>query len=383
MHNSSINWKSALRCGIAAALGLTVALHAFAQQDIVVGHVAGFTGPVKKDASEMNLGATVAFAAVNSAGGFNGRKFRIIQADDHYKPDETVAEIKAMADKVVALLPATGSANMDKVLKSGVLDNVTLPLVGTIPSPEAIRTPLHRNVFHFRAGDRDQLERMVEQLTTVGMTKIGVLASKNTASAERVAIIEQALQRRNLKLAANGLFTVTAKTDFSPAISELNGKGIQAVILIGPPSPIADLVKEVRGKGISAQLLSISYADAALVTEVAGLELARGFIIAQVLPNLSNNTKGLITSFREDFKKYANTKDAPTHFNLEGYISAKLIVEAIRRSKDATPEGVRKGLEMLNKYDMGGYTVDFSPAQHTGSRFVDLAVISRDGRLMY
>ena len=368
---------------IAIGLSLAAAVQAFAQQEILVGHVAGFTGPVNKDANEMYQGATAAFAAVNDSGGIDGRKFRIIQSDDNYKPDETVKNIKSMIGKVVALLPATGSANMDMVLKSGVLDGVTLPLVGTIPSPDSVRIPLNRNIFHFRAGDRAQLERIVEQLTTVGLTKIGVLVSKNAANAERVAIVEQALQRRNLTLAANGLFTLGATTDFAPAINALTGKDVQAVLLIGPPGPIADLVKEVRRRGISAQLLSISYADAAHIVKVAGGDQARGFIIAQVLPNLNNKTKGLVKGFHEDFGKYANSKEKPTHFNLEGYISAKLIVEAIRRSKEATPDGVRRGLELLRNYDMGGYTVDFSPTQHTGSRFVDLAVISHDGRLMY
>ena len=381
---SKKNYARSIRLGlVAAGLTLTLALPALAQKDILVGHVAGFTGPVNKDANEMNVGATVAFAAANESGGYGGRKFRIVKADDTYKPDETVSGMKAMIGKVVALLPATGSANMDKVIKSGVLDGVALPLVGTIPSAESARSPMHPNIFHFRAGDRDQLEKIIEQLTTVGLTKIAVLASKNTASAERVAIVEQALQRRNLKLAATGLFVVGAKTDFSSAIAALKDSGAQAVLLIGPPSPVADLAREVRRQGISAQLLSISYADAAQIASVAGLDLARGFIIAQVLPNLGSTTKALVNSFREDFKKHGHATDKPTHFNLEGYISARLIIESIRRSKEATPEGVRRGLEMLRNYDMGGYTVDFSPTQHTGSRFVDLAVISRDGRLMY
>lgn len=382
MSNSTF-WKSTARLGVAGILTVGLCSHAFAQQEILIGHVAGFTGPVSKDATEMNAGATVAFAAANEKGGFEGRKFRIVQSDDTYKPDETVNQMKAMAGKVVALLPATGSANMDKVIKSGVLDTVSLPLVGTIPSPESARSPLHRNIFHFRAGDRDQLEKIVEQLTTVGITKIAVLASKNTASAERLAIVEQALQKRNLKLTASGFFTVGPKTDFAPAIGELSGKTVQAVLLIGPPSPVADLVKEIRGKGVVAQLLSISYADAAQVVKVAGPDTARGFVIAQVLPNLKSNNKALVTGFREDYKRYAATQGEPTHFNLEGYISARLIIESIRRSKDASPDGVRRGLELLRNYDMGGYTVDFSPTQHTGSRFVDLAVISRDGKLMF
>jgi len=68
---------------------------------------------------------------------------------------------------------------------------------------------------------------------------------------------------------------------------------------------------------------------------------------------------------------------------IEGYISARLIVEAIRRSKDASPDGVRRGLESLRTYDLGDYIVDFSPTRHQGSSFVDLSVIGGRGTLVY
>jgi ABC-type branched-subunit amino acid transport system substrate-binding protein len=73
----------------------------------------------------------------------------------------------------------------------------------------------------------------------------------------------------------------------------------------------------------------------------------------------------------------------PSHFNLEGYIAGKLLVEAIRRSKDASPAGVTKGLDMLRDYDLGGYVVDFTPSKHTGSQFVDMSIISGSGELIY
>ena len=36
------------------------------QQEIVIGHVAGYTGPVTKDATEMGAGAQVYFDSVNA-----------------------------------------------------------------------------------------------------------------------------------------------------------------------------------------------------------------------------------------------------------------------------------------------------------------------------
>jgi branched-chain amino acid transport system substrate-binding protein len=90
-----------------------------------------------------------------------------------------------------------------------------------------------------------------------------------------------------------------------------------------------------------------------------------------------------VKEFQENWAKHAKDKGAPSFFNIEGYISAKLIVEAVRRSKDASPEGVRRGLEMLSKYDLGGYIIDFSPTKHWGSQFIELSLIGGSGRLVY
>ena len=141
--------------------------------------------------------------------------------------------------------------------------------------------------------------------------------------------------------------------------------------------------EQAKSAGLASSLYGLSYTDFRLATKVAGKKLARGVAISQVLPNPNNRTLPLIKEFRANFEKYGKTKDIPSHFNLEGYIAAKLIVEAIRRSKDSSPQGVTRGLEMLRNYDMGGYLVDFSPTKHNGSRFVDLSMIGATGELIY
>jgi ABC-type branched-subunit amino acid transport system substrate-binding protein len=64
-------------------------------------------------------------------------------------------------------------------------------------------------------------------------------------------------------------------------------------------------------------------------------------------------------------------------------MSARLIVEAIKRSKDPSAQGVIRGLESMQEFNLGGYTVDWSPTKHTGSSWVDLSIITASGRLLF
>lgn len=355
--------------------------HASPLPEIVVGHVSGYTGPVAKDSGDIGQGAQVLFDAENAHGGVNGRHIRLVVADDNFKADNTLKLVGDMKGKVVALLPTVGSANLAALVKAGVLET---PMVGTIPSPEYVRKWENKNIFHIRASDQQQTERILDQLITVGTTNIAILVSNNPFGEQATKLVGAYLENRKLKLAAVGVYTLVGpKADFTPGLKALEGKSYQALIMFGPPQIIADSIKALKAKGETAQLYTLSFADSNLIVQTASLQGARGVVISQVMPNLNTSTIPLIKAFQSDFAKYSKTKGDPSYYNLEGYVSAKLIVEAIRRTKDASPEGVRRGLEQMRDLDLGGYIVNFSPTNHEGSSFVDLSMINSVGRLVY
>lgn len=355
--------------------------HASPLPEIVVGHVSGYTGPVAKDSGDIGQGAQVLFDAENAHGGVNGRHIRLVVADDNFKADNTLKLVGDMKGKVVALLPTVGSANLAALVKAGVLET---PMVGTIPSPEYVRKWENKNIFHIRASDQQQTERILDQLITVGTTNIAILVSNNPFGEQATKLVGAYLENRKLKLAAVGVYTLVGpKADFTPGLKALEGKSYQALIMFGPPQIIADSIKALKAKGETAQLYTLSFADSNLIVQTASLQGARGVVISQVMPNLNTSTIPLIKAFQSDFAKFSKTKGDPSYYNLEGYVSAKLIVEAIRRTKDASPEGVRRGLEQMRDLDLGGYIVNFSPTNHEGSSFVDLSMINSVGRLVY
>jgi branched-chain amino acid transport system substrate-binding protein len=379
-----------VRFGISILLGLvfgTLAPFSFAQKDnqkeIVIAHVAGYTGPVTKDATEMGQGAQVYFDSVNAKGGVLGRKIKLLVVDDHFKPDETVSQILALKGKVSALLPPVGSAQFTQVLKEGALDKIDYPILGVIPGVESFRDPMRKNLFHFRAGDFDQIGKMIDLTTSVGQNKIGVLATDNPNGEQVTTFMQQTLAKKNLKLAAVAKYVIGPKIDWAPIIKTYQETQPDVIVLVGPPFATAAFIKEAKSSGLSSLLFGLSYTDFRLTTKLAGNQLARGVAISQVFPSPANRVVPLIKEFRDNFEKYSKVQGVPSHFNLEGYIAGKILVEAIRRSKDASPAGVTRGLEMLHEWDMGGYVVDFSPTKHNGSTFVDMSMISASGELIY
>ena len=67
---------------------------------------------------------------------------------------------------------------------------------------------------------------------------------------------------------------------------------------------------------------------------------------------------------------------------MEGFIAAKVIVEAVRRQgARPTREGMAATLDAMDSYDLGGYVVGFKPGMRNGSKFVELSIISGAGKI--
>jgi branched-chain amino acid transport system substrate-binding protein len=108
-------------------------------------------------------------------------------------------------------------------------------------------------------------------------------------------------------------------------------------------------------------------------------ENARGVIVSQVFPN----ERSLRAPIVKEAIDMAKAKGLPgiTPAMLEGFAGAKVLVEGIRRAgSNPTRAKLRDALEAIQRLDIGGLEVSFSPADHSGLGYSELSIISQDGR---
>ena len=72
-----------------------------------------------------------------------------------------------------------------------------------------------------------------------------------------------------------------------------------------------------------------------------------------------------------------------SYTSLEGYIAARVFVEALRRGGDASRDALIRALEGLRSLDVGGFSVSFAPDNHNGSKFVEMTVLNKNGEVRY
>lgn len=376
-----MGWTRRQWCAAAVAAGALPPLARAAAGDIVVGQIGPFTGIPVPDAPQLNQGAKAAFEQINAKGGINGRKVAFFEVDDTYTPDGFVKAFKeAMSRSPVALLTPVGSASLKRMLDDKLLDGADVIVLNAVPGAEALRSPGHPKFFHVRAGDKQQIERMVAHARTLGITQLGVLYQNIPIGTSGLAVAQAAAQQAPaLQL---GAFEATVELpSIAAAAEKLKASGAQGALVLGAPRFAVDGVAALRKAGLAQFIFTFSYIPPGLLTKVAGAG-ARGVALAQTFPNPNGVSLPLQREFQAGMKQLFPEVKGYTSFHFEGYITARVFAEAARRTKDLTPANLAATLRSMGEIDLGGFRVNFAKG-NVGSSFVDIAVVNADGALMY
>ena len=382
--NYSLNWKAALRA-LAGVLAASLSLYGPAHAaDITVVQVAPLTGVLASTGKQMVLGGKLYFDWVNDNGGIHGARIKQVVVDDGYKVEETVRLTKeALANpEVIALFGFAGTANITQLLSDGVLAKGGTPLVAPYTGGESLRNPFNPYIFHVRAGYADETEHMVNQVATLGMTRIAVMYQNDAFGKAGLAGVEAAVAKRQMKLLVSASYE--RNTDqVADAVQKINASNPQAIIMISVNRSTAAFAVQYREAGGAAQLYNISVVDPAELVKSAGLKAVHGLGISQVVPYPYMANKAVLREYQKLLAKYGDGQPI-TYTSFEEFLGAKVLVEGLRRAgPNPTRSGVIKALESMGSFDLGGARVSYSPTNRIGSRFVEVTVIGASGKLLH
>ena len=359
----------ALAASVASALACAQGV---TDSQVVLGQSVALSGPAQELGKDMQLGATLYFNQVNAHGGVNGRKIVLKTLDDGYEPNRAAENTRKLIneEKVFALFGYVGTPT--SAASMPIFTEAKVPFVGAFTGAELLRNPVNRYVFNVRASYFDETEAIVQHLTAMSIDKIAVFYQDDAYGQAGLAGVERALKKRNMSVAAKGTFernTVKVQT----AVQAIAPVQPQAVIMIGAYKNCAAFVREMRKAGSDPTFWNVSFVGSKALAKELG-EQGRGVQISQVMPFPWDTS---IPVVKEYHKAMDEAKAQPGFGTLEGYIAAKVMVEGLRRAgRKLDREGFIKAMESMD-YDAGGFRVSYGPESHSGSKFVDLTIISR------
>ena len=346
---------------------------------IVLGQAAVFSGPAAQLGLQMRNGIKSYLDYVNARGGVHGRKLELVTEDDRYESSVAPSATKKLIDehKVFALLGYVGTPT--GVAHLPVVTQAKVPLVGMFTGAEVLRVPFNRYVFHVRASYYDETEKIVEQVVSTGGRKISVFYQNDAYGEAGRKGTELALERRKMKIHSSG--TVERNTvKVEEAAKAIHATQPDAVVMVSAYTSIAAFVREMQKLGSGATFYNVSFVGSKALADALGKD-GTGVAISQVVPFPWGTAVPVVKEYQQLAKK-AGYPDY--NFSaLEGFLSAKVMVEGLRRAgRNPTREGLVEALEKMNDVDLGGFFISYSPKNRAGSKFVDLTIISRDGKFL-
>ena len=328
---------------------------------LALGGHAGYLGT-----QTMN-GALSYLRYMNDMGGIHGRKIEVIRYDDKYDPPLCVLNTQKLMvnDNVFALFCYVGTPTTVKIIP--LAEEARIPLVGMFTGANALREPLSRYIVNVRASYYQETAALVKLLVErLKLSKMAVFYQYDAYGFDGLKGTELALKRYGLVPVANGTYT-RGKLRIEEGLDKIKNSGAEAVIMIGTYNPCAKFIRMSRQKGFNPVFCNVSFVGAAELARRLGKD-GEGVIVTQVVP--PPETKETLWGVREYTELLAKYYPGiePNFVGLEGYINARVLVEALKRAgRELNREGFIDAIESIQNYDLGiANTLSFSPTDHQG-----------------
>lgn len=353
--------------------------HAQVNNKIVLGQSAPFTGAAAQLGIQFNQGAKVWFDQVNAQGGIGGKLIELRKMDDGYEPDRCVANTRKLIEEdVFALFGYIGTPTSLAALP--LATKAQVPFIAPFTGAMGLRDPFNKYVFHLRASYNDETALIVKQLTNLGLKKIAVFYQNDAYGKAGLDGVNLALAGLNLKPVAQA--TVERNSvDVDAAVKSLVAAAPDAVVQISAYKSCAAFIRAARKAGYGGTFYNVSFVGTQALADELGKDGA-GVVVSQVVPSPYTTARPISREFVDAIKKAGG--DAQANFSsMEGYLAAKLVTEGLRRAgtKGVTRDGLVHGIESIGTQSFSGFAVQFSNTDHTASSFVELSMLTGDGKI--
>ncbi len=349
-----------------------------APRKIILGQSVPLTGA----ASE--IGLAFAAGAKLYVDSFNGRKnnpgwsFELRQLDDGYDAAKATANAKKLiADGADLLFGFVGTASSDA--GAAVAKAESTLLFGPFAASDTLRDANHPFVFHVRPSMADEAFKMVRHCSTLGQTRIAVLAEDDTMGRAGLAAVQQAIAEQKLPPLVASSFVPVNSDKVDSAVAALAKAQPQAIIQVSLFNSTAAFIRKMRKTGYAGAFMNFSVVGIDPLFTALGKEIG-GVVVSQVVPSPRSSATPIV---KEYLAAIDNSDQTPSYESLEGYIAAKTLSEAVRRvGKGFDKASLQRTMTGMNDYDVGGFRINLRAGMRDSVRAIDLVTITADGKVI-
>lgn len=383
-----MNTKASIRHGLISTVMATLLACPSAQaedgvtaQQLLIGQSITLQGGKNDYGVAVLDGVQAYLAQVNRQGGVADRKVVVKVLDDDNKPAQAEANARELItkDKVFIMIGSIEGGPSNAVMN--VTNEFKVPFFGPMAGSPTFRTPHQPLVFPVRAEHKEEFRALLAHAKSLGMTRVAFVRSDSAVGQDHLANVRKILQPLALELAADLPF----KSDINDAgidalVKQIASSGAQMVFNHGSIDVYEKVIRKAREQRLPTQFFGVNSGSTQLARHLG--PMAHSMIFAQVMHSPWERKTSITRAYQDAFKAHKPGENF-SYGSLEGYMTARALVEALRRAgPNPTRDSFVAGLKDAD-LQIEGLKVSYRNGAHTGLSLVDLAIVTREGKFRH
>lgn len=317
-----------------------------------IGVAISMTGGTAAFGEGVKQGAQLAIDEFNTAGGFNGQKAMLVLYDDEAKPEKSVEVVQKLInqDKVVALIGPANSGNASAHIsftQTAKIPEVVPIATGTGITQQFAKEPKNY-IFRVSALDGVQVGAILKELITKkSYKKIGVIHdTEGYGQGGRGDILKQMKDNYQMEPAAISAFD-PRELNLEQSIRDMKKAGVEAVVFYGLAPQSAKLLEARNKEGLDAPIYATwATGDPTVVKLVGDMVNKNVFFVQSFTVDQSDKARAFDKKIIEKY-----TDNIFPVASAQGYDSANLILEAIKKAGSFEGEKIRDAIENISDFE--------------------------------
>lgn len=323
--------------------------------EIRIGANFEMTGNTANYGTSTLEGLKLAIKEANDAGGVNGKKIVLVEADNKSEAAESVnAATKLISDDHVRAIigPAT-TANV--IAESQVASDNKVPVIA--PDATAVDVTVENGavkpwIFRSCFIDPQQGDVMAKFALDTLKAKTAVIYLDNSTdySKSLAAVFEKVFTAGGGKVLMTEAF-LSKDQDFKATLTRLRAANADVIFVPAYYEEVGKIVKQAREMGISSAILGTDGWDDAKVVDIAGADALNNTFFSTHYSEKDAEVQGFIEAYKKKYNR------APNVFAALGYDAGKMLVDALKRAGSDDTEKIREALEATKDLKVGTGTI--------------------------
>lgn len=317
--------------------------------ELAIGEFGSLTGNEATFGQSTNKGIRMALDEVNSAGGIKGKKLKLITYDNQGKPDEAASVVKRLItqDKVLAIIGEVASSR--SLAAAPIAQQYKVPMItpsSTSPKVTAVGDYIFRVCFIDPFQGLVMAKFMMDHLK---FKKVAILRDvKNEYSVGLADVFSKEVTAKGGEVLADVSYQA-GDIDFKAQLTQIKSKNPDVIFIPGYYTEVGLITHQARQLGIKGVFMGGDGWDSNDL-ERNSKKAANGSYYSNHYSTESTDPK--VQDFIQKYKaKYSEVPDAMAAL---GYDAAKILVAAMERTTEMTPEKIKN--EIAKTQDFAGVT---------------------------